>query len=209
MIRRIFLLAISGTLLLSAAKQCPDHYAPQWFEEASDELGLLIDEYFTDQNISFLPRLSEIKKLGMKRVSTTLYQYPRATQNYNELQFPTHPGLWRYELFDHNITLTHILLKEPEKLSEIRAINTYNDLLGAYWGDYSVSGYRMTLQPEDARIRYQDHYFELNVQIYGLQHDATPLETTYADLLFRDYTAEVNAYIRCKEQQSENTPPRR
>jgi len=200
-IHRIFLLVTSSTLLLLAAKTCPDHYNPRWFEEASDELVLIIDEYFTDRNISFPPQLQEVKKLGLKKVSNSLFQLPQATRDYKEYRFPVHPGIWRYEQYKEGITVTHLLLKEPEKLSEIKAINTYNDLLGAYWGDYSVTAYRMRLTPEDTRIRYQNRYFELNVDLYGLKNDATPLKQTYADIAIRDYTAQVNAFIRCEERE--------
>lgn len=201
MIRRIFLLATSWTLLLSAAEQCPDHYDPKWFEEASDELALLLDEYFTDRNISLPPTLPELQKEGMIKVSAQRYELPHATRHYRELAFPVRPGLWRYERFDRHVTTTHLLIKEPEKLSEIQAINTYNDLLGAYWGDYTVTGYRMRLSPEDTRIRYRDSYIELNVDIYGLKNDATPLRYTYADILIRDYSRQVNAFIRCKGEK--------
>lgn len=201
MIHRIFLLVTSLTLFLSAQKQCPEHYNPAWFEEASDELTSIIEEYFDDHNITFLPTGTEMKRQGMHPVTPNLLELPRATVRYHDLSFPTHPGIWRHETYANHITATHLLFKEPEKLSEIRAINTYNDLLGAYWGDYTVSGYKMTLQPEDSRIRYQDRYFELNVAIYGLKNDATPLHHTYADLTFRDYTMQVKRFIQCKEVQ--------
>ena len=201
MIHRIFLLVISLTLLLSAQKICPDHYNPTWFEEASDELILVIDEYFTDQNITFLPTTKEMEHLGLQPLSAVVLQLPHAMCAYRDLRFPIHPGLWRYEHYRQGISTTHLLLKEPDRLSEITAINTYNDLLGAYWGDYAVTGYQMTLEPEDSRIRYKDRYFELNVKIYGLKNDATPLSYTYADLQFRDYSNQVHDFMRCKEAQ--------
>ena len=201
MIHRIFLLVISLTLLLSAQKICPDHYNPTWFEEASDELILVIDEYFTDQNITFLPTTKEMEHLGLQPLSAVVLQLPHAMRAYRDLRFPIHPGLWRYEHYGQGISTTHLLLKEPSRLSEITAINTYNDLLGAYWGDYAVTGYQMTLEPEDSRIRYKDRYFELNVKIYGLKNDATPLSYTYADLQFRDYSSQVHDFMRCKEAQ--------
>jgi len=200
-IRQIFLLVISLSLGLWAAPQCPDHYNPQWFEESSDELTLVIEEYFLDRNISFLPTKVQMQKIGLKEKGAHRLELPDATVHYNELAFPVRTGIWRYDSAKGGITTTHLLLKEPAKLSEIEAINTYNDLLGAYWGDYDVTGYEMRLLPEDSRIRYNDRYFELNVRIYGLKNDATPLPTTYADITFRDYSRQVEAYIQCKEKQ--------
>lgn len=201
MIHRIFLLVISSSLLLLAAKKCPDHYNPAWFEESSDELNLMIEEYFLDQHISFLPSQEEMLKIGLHKQSKQHLELPHATVHYHEFAFPIRTGLWRYDRTKAHINTTYLLLKEPAKLSEIEAINTYNDLLGAYWGDYDVTGYQMTLLPEDSRIRYKDRYFELNVKIYGLKNDATALPSTYTDILFRDYTQQVKAYMQCKEQQ--------
>jgi len=197
-IRRIFLLAISLSLLLGAAQKCPDHYDPKWFEESSDELNLIIEEYFLDRNISFPPSQKEMMKLGLQKRGQDRLELPHATIRYRELAFPVHTGVWRYDITPAQINTTHLLLKEPTKLSEIEAINTYNDLLGAYWGDYDVTGYEMTLLVEDSRIRYKDSYFELNVKIYGLKSDATGLPTTYADITFRDYTRQVKAFMQCK-----------
>ena len=201
MIHRIFLLAISLSLILTAAQKCPDHYSPRWFEESSDELNLIIEEYFLDRNISFPPHQEEMMKLGLKKGGHTHIELPDATIHYGELAFPVRTGLWRYDMTSAQINTTHLLVKEPTKLSEIEAINTYNDLLGAYWGDYDVTGYQMTLLVEDSRIRYKDRYFELNVKIYGLKSDATGLPTTYADITFRDYTRQVKAFIQCEEHQ--------
>jgi len=199
-IRRIFLPAISLSLLLLAREHCPDHYNPKWFEEPSDELILLIEEYFEDRNISFLPSVEEIQQLGLKPLGSGVWQLPKSTKAYHDLRFPIRPGLWRYEEAKGGISTTHLLIQEHTRLSEIEAINVYNGLLGAYWNDYDVDGYEMRLKPEDSRIRYKTHYFELNVKLYGLKNDATALERTYTDILFRDYTRQVAAFIECKEQ---------
>jgi len=181
-------------------EKCPEHYAPQYFEESSDELGDVIAEYFDERGISFPPTQSQLQKIGLMRVSPTHLQLPNSTQKYKEIEFPTTRGIWNYHLASPDIAITHLLIKEPSQLSEIDAINTYNGLLGAYWNDYKVSGYEMILEPEDSRIRYKDSYFELNVNIYGLKHDATGLLVTHADLIFRDYTLKVKQYLECMER---------
>lgn len=201
MIHRIFLLAISLSLVLAAAQKCPDYYNPKWFEESSDELNLIIEEYFLNRHISFPSTQEEMIKLGLKKGGKQYIELPNATMYYGELAFPVRTGLWRYDMTSAQINTTHLLVKEPTKLSEIEAINTYNDLLGAYWGDYDVTGYQMTLKPEDSRIRYKDSYFELNVKVHGLKSDATNLPTTYADITFRDYTQQVKGFNQCKEHQ--------
>ncbi len=200
MIRLIFLLVISPWLALSASNSCKDHYNPSYYEESSDELNSIIEEYFIDRNISFLPTLKDVTNLGLLYIGADSYQLPHSTQSYKEITLPTTAGIWRYTLYNYNITTTHLLIKEPTRLSEIEAINTYNDLLGAYWNDYSVTAYDMTLEPQDSRIRYNDRYFELNIKIYGLLNDATKLPKSVADLQFRDYSVEVASYIECMEK---------
>ncbi len=202
MIQKVSLLVISlvvvSSTYLSAQKVCPEHYSPDRFEEASDELGSVIEEYFTDKGISFLPTIKEIEKLGLKATSSTDFLLPDSRKKYKELYFPTKAGIWNYKLPSSDITETHLLIKDHTKLSEIDAINVYNGLLGAYWFDYKVSGYEMILEPEDSRIRYKDTYFELNINVYGLKNDATKLPKTHADLIFRDYTKKVKQYQECK-----------
>jgi len=200
-IHRISLLVISLTLLLSAGKPCPDHYNPKWFEEPSDEIVLVIEEYFEDKNITFLPDLNRIQKLGLQPLGSNVWQLPKSTQSYRDIYFPITPGIWRYEQAAQNINTTHLLIKEHTKLSEIEAINVYNGLLGAYWNDYNVNGYEMTLNPEDTRIRYKDRYFEFNVKLYGLKDDASTLAHTTTDLIFRDYTHKVEQFIQCQASQ--------
>jgi len=200
-IQRIFLLAISTITLLSAGEKCPDHYNPKWFEEPSDEIVLLIEEYFEDKHIPFLPTLASIKKLGLKPLGSGVWQLPNSTHSYKDIYFPVTPGIWRYEQAAQGINTTHLLIKEHTQLSEIEAINVYNGLLGSYWNDYNVDGYEMTLKPEDTRIRYKDRYFELNVKLYGLKNDASRLKRTTTDLIFRDYTHKVRQFQQCQEMQ--------
>jgi len=198
-IQRISLLVISATLLLTAAPTCPDHYNPKWFEEPSDEIVLVIEEYFEDKKIPFLPSLDKIKKLGLTSRGQGVWQLPHSTQAYKDLHFPITPGIWRYEQAAQNINTTHLLIKEHTRFSEIEAINVYNGLMGAYWDDYNSDGYEMTLKPEDTRIRYKDRYFELNIKLYGLKNDATTLKHTYTDIILRDYTHKVEQFIQCEE----------
>lgn len=201
MIRLIFLLAISLAALLAKESKCPDHYNPSWFEEPSDELVLLLEEYFDDKNIPFLPKKKEIQKLGLKdTLDYRVMELPHSTKPFKEMRYPVTEGIWRYEIYDRGITTTHLLLKEHIRYSELDAINLYNGLMGSYWNDYRVTGYEMTLQPEDTRVRYKDTYFEFNIKIYGLKNDATNLDVTHTDIIFRDYTKQVNKFIKCKEQ---------
>ena len=208
MIRLIFLLAISLTNSALSSESCKDYYNPIYFEESSDELNSIIEEYFIDKNITFLPTIEDMKKNGLVDKDTNIYMLPNSISSFKEINFPIKKGIWKYETSSRYINTTHLLIKEQVRLSELEAINTYNDLLGAYWNDYSVTGYEMILEPQDPRIRYKDRYFELNVKIYGLLNDATNLPVSRADLIFRDYTAKVNQYISCMDK-NENTIARR
>ncbi len=202
MIRLISLLAISSLFIFGAGKACPSHYDPDRFEESSDELALYIDEYFIDRSISFPPTKHDLIRLGLIYDNmANEWLLPSSTVSYKELSFPVKSGIWKQKIFKESIIVTHLLTNEPIRISELDAINIYNGLLGAYWNDYRVDGYEMTLMPDDVKIRYKQRYFELNIYIYGLKNDATNLPKTYMDTVFRDVTQLVKKYMACKEEK--------
>jgi len=170
---RAFLPAISLTLLLGAG--CPDDFAPESFEECNEELQELISAELYGPSAGMLHR---------HRSDETI---------------PDKPGLWRLDRA-RELPVAHIALLEPERLPEVRAFNTYNDLFGGLWNDYDAQAYEMTLMPEDVRVACAGRYWGVSLKIYGTQEDALDRERTAADLILIDYTPFVEKYRRCKEQ---------
>ena len=202
MIPRVFLPVISAALLLAAPQApCPDDYTPASFETAEDELTELLDEYFTDANISLPPTPSQQVRLGLRPVAPGLLEIPDGTTRSGPRRYPIRPGLWRIENPGGGIHIIHLLLKEPRQLAETEAFNTYNDLLGDLFADYDNPAYEMIMLPEEVRRRWRGHYLGIGVRLYGIRGDATGLGTTVADLILTDYTSLVNLYRHCREER--------
>ena len=198
MILRAFLPVISSLLLLHGSSVCPDDYAPNSFEEAGDETKDLIDEYFTQKNIPFLPRMADIKKLKLSPSGKNFYIYPGSLLKSGRRFYPFKTGIWKIETPSSEITVTHLLVKEYYPLAETEAFNNYNELLGDGFADYDNRAYVMQMKPDEIRMHFKNRYFGLSVNIYGVQDDATELNTTVADIIFTDYSIWVEKYKKCK-----------
>ena len=195
---RAFLLAISlaGSLMAS----CPDDFTPESFEECSDEMAEFMNEVFNDRNLTLPLDADSMKKAGLKPVGVKQYEKPGSRHRYKTLSIPVLPGLWRVER-DGELTILHTLLREPERLPETRAFNTYNDLLGGLWNDYDARAYGMTMMPEDRRVNCLGRYLGVSLKIYGTREDALDLNRTAADLILIDYTPMVRRYERCRKKR--------
>jgi len=211
MIRRAFQPAISLLLLLglfpllsaSPAPKvlCHDSYSAASFEAADDDLQEFIDEYFHDAKIPFFPGQKQLKKLGLLPKGKGVYQKPYVLQKAGgHRRYPVTPGLWRVVDLGGGVWEDHLLIREPQRLAETQAFNTYNDLLGEPFADYDDQAYIMLLQPEDVRRRFEGHFFTINVHIYGLRDDATALPRTVSDVILTDYTAWVEQNRQCQAQ---------
>jgi len=199
MIRKAFLPAISALTLLLAAPQrpCPDDYAPASFEEAEDELAELLEEYFTDTNLSLPPTTAQEARLGLRPAGPGLLEIPGSTIRSGPRRYPIRPGLWRIESPGGALRILHLLIAEPQRLTENEAFNTFNDRLGDLFADYDNPAYGMILLPEELRRRWRGHYLGIGVRIYGLADDATGLPRTVGDVILTDYTAWVRRYRQC------------
>ncbi len=203
MIPRVFLPVISATVLLLAAPAapCPDDDAPASFEAAEDELADLLEESFTQRGLSLPPTPAQIRRLGLRPAGTRAMEVPGSRKSSGVGRYPFRPGIWRIESPDPEIRIVHLLLKEPQRLTETEAFNTYNDLLGDLFADYDNPAYRMILLPEEVRRRWRGRYLGISLVVYGVKGDATELPVTVADLILTDYTARVARYRRCMERR--------
>ncbi len=218
MTRRAFRHAISGLILLAVSSplwattvpvRCHDNYSAASFEEAGESLAEFIDEYFTSAHLPFLPAKPDTAALGLSPAGSGIYRAPDALHfGGGHRLYPTRPGLWKVADLGGGIWEYHLLIREPQALTETQAFNTYNDLLGEAFADYDDQAYAMTLQPEDVRRRHSDRYFTLNVTVYGLRDDATQLSRTFADVILTDYTTWVkqNAHCRHAAHATPSTP---
>ena len=222
MIRRAFRPAISGLILLGwlgihsmavaspRVVSCHDDYTAESFEAAGEELGSFIDEYFTDVNISFPPQKNQFKALHLVQQGEGIYLRPDATrQAGGKRRYPVRPGIWKVIDFGAGVWEIHVLVREPQKLSETEAFNTDNDLLGEPFADYDNAAYGMTLQPEDIRRRYRNRFFTLNARVYGVRGDATQLDRTLTDVVLTDYTDWVKRNRWCQHHRRPVLPMHR
>ncbi len=181
--------------------KCHSDYRAESFEEADYDLADFLDEYFTDANIPFLPQKNDVSRLGLSALGKGTYVLSGAyIKGGGDRRYPSKAGIWRIDDLDNGIVRTHMLLKEPQKLTEAQAFNTYNDILGEPFADYDDGAYGMTMLPEDVRRSYKGKYFTINVLLYGLQGDATKLSKTVADIILTDYTQWVQENKKCKQK---------
>jgi hypothetical protein len=187
---RAFLLAIS-LLLGHAQGGCPDDFAPESFEECSDEMEELMEELFTERNVTLPLSPGRLKAL----------HHPDSPREDRPLPDPPPPpGLWRAEK-EGGLQILHILLKEPERLPETRAFNTYNDRFGGLWNDYDARAYLMEMLPTDRRVACMGRYLGVSLRVYGTKEDALRYPRTLADVILIDYTPLVERYRHCRKER--------
>jgi hypothetical protein len=182
---------------------CHDDYTANSFETAEDNLAEFIDEYFIAHKIPFLPTKKNIISLGLASTTSSPDTYMATNAMLSAgggRNYPSKAGVWKIYFSNKDISQTHILIKEPQRLGENRAFNTYNDLLGDIFADYDARAYIMTSQPEDLRYRYNGTYFTINISIYGTTSDATSLPKTVADVVLTNYTSWVHKNKECNKK---------
>jgi len=89
---------------------------------------------------------------------------------------------------------------ELYRFSDLEIATDINDEFGEFWGNWIEDAYEMQLTPEQTLFRYNNKYFSFSVFIYGVKGDATELKGTVVNYWFKDYTKQVNEYIKCKKQ---------
>ena len=196
---RIFLLVISSALLLYGKDLCPDDYTPQSFEIAGDGINDLLNEYFSEKKINLPPASNQIKKLKLIQIVKNRFQLSNSMKQSGRGYYPATPGIWRIDIIGNGITVIHLLVKEPNKLSETESFNNYNDMLDDSFNDYDNQAYAMTMLPDEIRRNWNNHYISIAVKIYGILGDATQLDKTYADIIITDYSKLVLRYIDCNK----------
>jgi hypothetical protein len=207
MIRKAFrhvisLLSVSCVVGAAGAPSCHDDYTSASFTPTEDAFGAFVDEYFDAARIPFLPSIASLKALGLRRSDPTTYLRPDALHIAGgNRSYPTQPGLWKVRVLGSGIYEYHLLIREPERQSEIAAFNGYNDLLGEPFADYDATAYAMTMLPEDVRLACCGRFVTLNVTLYGILGDATRLDRTVADVVLTDYTEWVRENRRCRRNR--------
>ena len=194
MIQRIFLLAISLTLLYGGGGVCHDDYTPDSFESASDEFAELVDEYIESKGLSISPNEKLLKSRGFIREHHS-WILPNCSNKKIRCS-----GVWRVDVVSDSIIKLYISIPFVEKLSQIDAFNRLNGRVGDIFADFDDGAYEMIMKPEDMRVRYRDRYFEVNGYIYGVDGDDTGLSKTVADIVLTDYTRWVEDNMECNNR---------
>lgn len=89
-------------------------------------------------------------------------------------------------------------IDELYRFNPIDIATEVNGNFGGFWNDWIEDGYEMQLTPESTLFRYNEHYFSLEVFIYGVKGDATKLKGTKVRYRFYNYTPQVMKHIKCK-----------
>ncbi len=206
--RHAISLALLGTLSLwGGPAGCHDDYSAGAFEEAGDDLREFVDEYFTAAHIPFLPTRSDLTKLHLQPQESGIYRLPDALrEGGGNRRYPFRPGLWKVQDLGSGIWQYHLLVREPQRLAQTEAFNTWNDLLGEPFADYDDDAYGMTLLPEAIRREVEGRYITFDVTLYGLTGDATGLPRTVADVVITDYTPWVRENAQCHTPRTKGRP---
>ncbi len=205
MTRRVFRRAISLVIvpffsIAARMPTCHDDYTAATFAPADEAFTEFVDEYFTAAHIPFLPSIASLETMGLRKQDATTYLRPDALRVAgNKRSYPVRPGLWQVRNWGTGVREYHLLIREPDRLSEVQAFNAYNDLLGEPFADYDAAAYAMTMLPEDVRVSCCGRYVTFNVRLYGIRGDATGLKYTVADIIVSDYTEWVRQNRQCEQ----------
>ncbi len=179
------------------ANECSSYYDPKKFYEAPEALVEILDENFPNgifKNISF-QKEEIINKEVLKKDSFI---------RFGEYIYPTKNTLWKYKKINSKINEVNISRAEIYRFSDLDIANTINDDFDNYWNDFAENAYEMQLTPEQTLFRYNDAYFTMAVFIYGVKGDQTPLKGTTVNLWIKDYTKEVNTFIKCMKEKNDS-----
>lgn len=177
----------------SHSEECSPYFNPEKFYETPELLNNLIDENFPHgifANHNFQYPIEKNNEILKKDSFVELGDYI----------YPKKDGFWKYKKIDNKISEVNLARAEIYKFDNIDVANTINDSFQNFWLDYIENAYEMRLTPEQTLFRYNNVYFTMSVFIYGVKGDSTPLKGTVVNFLLKDYTKEVNTYIKCMKE---------
>ena len=177
----------------SHAEECSPYFNPEKFYETPELLNNLIDKNFPHgifANHNFQYPIEKNNEILKKDSFVELGDYI----------YPKKDGFWKYKKIDNKISEVNLARAEIYKFDNIDVANTINDSFQNFWLDYIENAYEMRLTPEQTLFRYNNVYFTMSVFIYGVKGDSTPLKGTVVNFLLKDYTKEVNTYIKCMKE---------
>lgn len=192
--KTIFLLIFISTLVF--AKDCATYYKPDKFYEAPLYLEELIEENIHNLELEVFGSAKEYKKLNFKKDNDTFIK-ENSFVKLKDYTYPIKSQLWKYKIKNKKIEEFDISKKEYYKFLDSDIANEINENFEQFWNDWVEDGYSMQLLPTHTLFRYKDFYFSLSVFIYGVKGDASSLEHTIVNYHFKNYTKEVNKYIKC------------
>ncbi|PLY06500.1 MAG: hypothetical protein C0625_09085 [Arcobacter sp.] len=185
----IFILLIT----FSYSKECSPYFNPEKFYEAPELLKEILDKNFPNGIFTDYHFKEAIKKNNEILKKNSFIEK-------GEYIYPTKNGLWKYKKIKNKIDEINIARTEIYKFSDIDIANTINDDFENFWLDYIENAYEMQLTPEQTLFRYNTTYFTMSVFIYGVKGDSIPLKGTTVNFWLKDYTKEVNTYIKCMKE---------
>ena len=189
-----FLLIFSFNFSNAKAEECSPYFNPEKFYEVPEALNEILDETFPNGIFS-----NEVFENSQKIDEE--YLRKDSFVKSGDYIYPTKSGFWKYKktskALENKITEVNLARAEIYRFSDIDIANTINDDFDNFWQDYIENAYEMQLTPEQTLFRYNNAYFTMSVFIYGVKGDSTPLKGTVVNLWLKDYTKEVNTYIKC------------
>ncbi len=192
---KIFIFIFCFNLL--NASECSPYFNPDKFYETSESLTELLDENFPKGIFTKTKFDNEILKNDEILKKDTFIEV-------GEFIYPIKSGFWKYKKINNEINEVNLARAEIYKFADIDIANTINDDFDNYWNEYIENAYEMQLTPEQTLFRYNDAYFTMAVFIYGVKGDSTPLKGTVVNLWLKDYTKQVNTYIKCMKEKNDS-----
>lgn len=195
MLKKILILQIL-LLNLLFAKDCANYFNPNKFYEAPLYLQELIEENIENLELSLFGNKKEFKKLNFKETKN-IFIKDDSFFTLKEYLYPIKSQLWKYKVKNSEVDEIEISKSEYYKLEDSEIANEINENFEQFWNDWNEDGYTMQLLPTHTLFSYKEYYFALSVFVYGFKGDASSLEKTVVNYNFKNYTKEVNTYIKC------------
>ena len=192
MLKRIIMPIIITTSC--CASECSPYYNPEKFYDTPEYLSSLIDKNIEQKNLTLFGKASNYKKLQLEKKDTI---YRDKYIKLNDYYYPMKNGIFEYSIQKNKIDEISIAQVELYKYGDIEIAEEINNNFEEFWSDWIENNYEMKLYPEQTLFKYKEKYFTFSVYIYGIKGDGTTLDTTRVKYWFKDYTKEVNEYMRC------------
>lgn len=178
------------------SKDCADYFNPNKFYETPLYLQELIEENIENLGVSLFDIKKEYKKLNFTNTKNTFIK-DDSFFTLKEYLYPIKSQLWKYKTKNKKVIEVDISKSEYYKLAEEEIANEINENFEQFWNDWNEDGYTMQLLPTHTLFSYKEYYFALSVFVYGFKGDASSLEKTVVNYHLKNYTKEVNTYIKC------------